>query len=174
MRKTMRKKYGLGEFADYGFWVLVDLAEGTANERKEALRDEFRDFLERHGMRGSFGGIPYLKALVFMNWKRSVVTRWMLHFVREWLDQVEEVERYEFSDPVDARRGSWPAEWPCGNWDDLVEVVAQGAAWQTFKWHRKHPGRSFLDRLAEEGVDPFAEQVRESSGTNLIRRKKRQ
>jgi len=160
MKKRIRKKRGRGEFTDYGVWVLLRLPEDADPELNERLSGEFLDFILEHGMRGSMGARPHLKGLVFMNWRRSVVTHWMLEFIREWIGQHPEIASHEISDPVDARREGWPDHWPAYERDDVVRFLAHWVAWDTFGWHRKHPGHSVFDAAREEGMNPLAWDVR--------------
>lgn len=157
MKKRLRKKLGVGEFQDFGFWMLINFREGTSEEAIDKVANEFIDMLEENGMRSIVSGEPHLKALIFMDWKRSVVADWQMDIIKPWLEGCEEIEGCEISEPVDVRRDGWPITWPEDESDDILYILATGAADHYLTYNRKHPGNTVHDWVkANKGWDPLA------------------
>jgi len=103
MRKRLRKKQRLGEFAEYGFLVGVTPNAPIGSPERDSFLDRFiEEAIEKNDLSCGGGGENTWEFFVTANGRRASATELQRRSVEAWLDSDPDVSAYTVSSPIDA------------------------------------------------------------------------
>jgi uncharacterized protein len=106
MRKRLRKKQRLGEFAEFGLLVAVTPSIPFDSLEHDSLLDRFiEEAIERNDLSCGGGGGETWEFFVTANARRASVTETQKQSLDAWLRSTPGVGTYTLSSPVDAWHG---------------------------------------------------------------------
>src|ERR1700687_5576587 len=98
MRKRIRKKRRLGEFAEYGLLVEVSPIASLSSAERDSLLDQFiEDAIEKNNLSCGGGGGPTWEFFVSSNVRRTSVTEPQRRSLEAWLDSNAAIEMFALS-----------------------------------------------------------------------------
>jgi uncharacterized protein len=108
MRKRLRKKKRLGEFAEFGLLVAVTPTITFGSSEPDSLLDRFiEEAIERNDLSCGGGGGETWEFFVTAKARRASVTQARRQSLEAWLRSTPGVETYTLSSPVDAWHGNF-------------------------------------------------------------------
>jgi len=106
MRKRLRKKKRLGDFAEYGFVITLKPESQSTDSERETLLDRFIDeAIERNDLSCGGGGGETMEFFVTANGHRASVTHAQRDAVELWLSAAGGIASFSVGPPVDAWHG---------------------------------------------------------------------
>lgn len=108
MRKRLRKKKRLGEFAEFGVLVAVTPTLPLDSPERDSLLDRFiEEAIERNELSCGGGGGETWEFFVTANGRRASVTEAQRRSLEAWLHSSSGVGTYTLSSPIDAWHGKF-------------------------------------------------------------------
>ena len=108
MRKRLRKKKRLGEFAEFGLSVTVTPNIPFGSRERNDLLDRFiEEAIEKNALSCGGGGGDTWEFFVTANGKRASVTDAQRQSLEAWLRSTPAIGSYTLSSPLDAWHGKF-------------------------------------------------------------------
>jgi len=108
MRKRLRKKKRLREFAEYGFVLFVTPSHPLGSVQRDSFLDRFlQEAIERNDLLCGGGGGDTMEFFVTASRRRVSVTEEQRRSVAAWLASAGDVSAYDVGPPVDAWHGDF-------------------------------------------------------------------
>ncbi len=104
MKRRLRKKRRLGEFAEFGFNIRFAMSPGLGASARNAILDAFLDQIERLGLQFGGGGIHDWDGFAELC-GRGTATEQHRAAILAWLEQHADIENPHVGELVDAWHG---------------------------------------------------------------------
>lgn len=104
MKKRLRKKRRLGEFAEYCFKLRFAIADGLSSSERNSLLDNFISEIERLGLQFGGGGAYVWEGFVAL-YSRGTATDEHRSAILAWLASHPNIEKTDVGPLVDAWHG---------------------------------------------------------------------